>query len=137
MSMIETTISLVVLSVGILGMLAAQVTALQQSNHGRHVTEAAQLARDQLEMLQRLPWTHPAVAAGTAWSAPRATTQTVTRANGQTGTTEETFNVSWRVQAGASPNVRRVDVRVLWAEEDGSGSTANRQAYMSTLKAMD
>jgi Tfp pilus assembly protein PilV len=133
MSLIETTISLVVLSVGILGMMAAQITALQQNNQGRHSTEAAQLARDQMEFIQRLPWTHPAVAVSASWTAPRTSSVTVQRAGGQTGYTEQQFDTAWRVAAGATPELRRIDVRVQWTEDQG-GTSAPRSFVMSALK---
>jgi Tfp pilus assembly protein PilV len=137
MSLVETTIALSVLAVGILGMIAAQVTALHQNNEGRHSTEAAQLARDQIEMIQRLPWTHTAVLPTGAWTAPRASTTSIKRDNGQTALTEQSFDTSWRVTAGAAPNLRRVDVRVQWTEDTGTGTQGTYRVVMSTLKAQD
>jgi hypothetical protein len=133
-SLVETTIALVVLSVGILGMLAAQITALHQSNQGRHHTAAAQIARDQTELLMRLPWTDPAVLPTGVWSLPRATTTLVDGDPAQPGMVEQTFNVSWRVSPGATLNLRLIDVRVNWTEDTQGGAAANRQFVMSTLK---
>jgi Tfp pilus assembly protein PilV len=134
MSLVETSISLVILSVGILGMIAAQVTALQQSNQGRHSTEAAQLARDQMEFVQRLPWTHSAVTVSAGWTAPRTSSLMVQRSGAQTALAEQSFDVSWRVSAGATPDLRRVDVRVQWTEDTKAGAAANRSYVMSALK---
>ena len=136
MTLVETTCALGILAVGVLAMMAAQVTALQQNNRGRHTTEAAQIARDQMEFIQRLPWTHASVAPSAGWQLPRIVTQTVQRASGQTGYAEESFTTDWRVQPGANPNLRRVEVRVQWTEDASGGGTAgNRSIVMSTLKA--
>lgn len=135
MTLVETTIALGILAVGMLAMMAAQATSLQQNNQGRHTTEAAQIARDQLEFIQRLPWTHASVLPSAGWQAARTVTQTVQRANGQAGTTEESFTTDWRVQAGSNPNLRRVEVRIQWTEDASGGAAGNHALVMSTLKA--
>lgn len=134
MSLIETTISLVVLSVGILGMIAAQVTALHQNNQGRHSTEAAQFARDQMEMMQRLPWAHPTVQVTSNWTAPRTGTTYVQRQSGAAADSEQQFDTSWRVTATGNPNLRRIDVRVQWLDDSKGGTTATRSYVMTALK---
>ena len=54
-SMIEMMLALVILAGGLLAMLSVQVQALKQGRYGRHTTEAMQIARDQMELLMRLP----------------------------------------------------------------------------------
>ena len=134
-SIAETTISLAILAVGILGMIAAQGTALHENNQGRHTTAAAQVARDQLESLHRLPWTHPDLSVATNWKTGRTTQATVARQNGQTAYTEESFTSAHRVLAGQTADLRRIEVRVNWVEEDtGTGTPNTKQIVMSTLR---
>ena len=134
-SIAETTISMAILAIGILGMMAAQGTALHENNQGRHSTGASQVARDQMEALQRLPWTHPDLAVGSTWKTARTTQTSVKGQNGQTGYAEETFNSSHRVLAGPTPDLRRIEVRVNWVEEDaGTGSTNTKQVVISTMR---
>lgn len=135
MTLVETTIALGILAVGMLAMMAAQATSLQQNNQGRHTTEAAQIARDQMEFIQRLPWTHASLVPSAGWQAARTTTLAVQRLNGQTALTEETFLADWRIQPGANLNLRRVEVRVRWTEDAAGGVAGNHSVVMSTLKA--
>lgn len=133
MSLIETMIALVVLSVGILAMLAAQITALQQGNQGRHRTEAGQVARDQMEFLQRLPWNHLAVQASAGWKPVRQVALDVNGAGVQVFA-EQSFDLDYRVLPGATADLRRVDVRVQWTEDTDSGTSSTKEYVMSSLK---
>jgi Tfp pilus assembly protein PilV len=132
MTLVETTIALVILSVGILAMFAAQITALDQTSQGRHTTEAAQVARDQMEFLQRLPWTHASVQPSGAWYASR-TLSTKIRQSG-VDVLEQDFAMDYRVTASAiDADIRTIDVRVQWTDDD-SGGAVNRVFTMSGLK---
>ena len=71
LSLVELMIALAVLSVGLVGMLSMQTDALRGSRHGRHVSEGARVAEEQMELLQRLPW---AAIPPSGWSAPRTVT---------------------------------------------------------------
>jgi Tfp pilus assembly protein PilV len=132
-TLIETTIALVILSVGILAMFAAQITALEQTTQGRHTTDAAQIARDQLEFLQRLPWTHTAVLPSAGWKAVRLVTTTVSR-QGTASVQEQDFNMDYRVTTSVlDPAIRTVDVRVQWSDDDSGAGVAQRVYTMSSL----
>lgn len=132
-TLIETTIALVILGVGILAMLAAQITALEQTSQGRHSTEAAQIARDQIEFLQRLPWTHTAVQTSAGWKAPRVVTTNVAR-QGTAIVQEQDFNLDYRVTTSAlDPAIRTLDVRVRWNDDDSAGGSTQRAYTMSSL----
>ena len=61
MTLLEVMIALAVLAMGLLAMLAMQISAMRGGKYGRHTTEAAQLARDQMEYLHRLDWGDAAV----------------------------------------------------------------------------
>ena len=68
-SLIEVTIALGVLAVGLMAMLALQLHALRGGSLGRHASAAAMIARDQLELVQRLPFSS-ADLAPVAWTTP-------------------------------------------------------------------
>ena len=54
-TLIELMISLTVLMIGIIGILAMQMTSLRASGYSRHATEASVLAEDQMEALRSMP----------------------------------------------------------------------------------
>lgn len=133
-TLIETTIALVILGVGILAMLAAQITALEQTSQGRHSTEAAQVARDQMEFLQRLPWTHAAVAPSAGWKAARTVSTNVARQGGAAVVQEQDFSMDYRVMTSVlDPGMRTLDVRVQWSDDDSGAGGAQRIYTMTTL----
>ena len=132
-SLIETMIALLILAVGLLAMLAVQVTALQQGKWGRHTSEAATVARERVELIRRLPFTDPLVQP-TVWTPMLAVNRTVQATGAPAGGfIEQQFNVQWRITAaGFDPNLRTVDVRVAWNENDKQGAVAQRRYAMST-----
>ena len=132
-SLVETTIALLILAVGLLAMLAVQVTALQQGKWGRHTSEAAVVARERVELIRRLPFTDPLVQP-TAWTAPLAVNKTVQATGAPAGGfIEQQFTVQWRITAAVfDPNLRTVDVRVTWTENDRQGAVSQRRYAMST-----
>ena len=128
-------IALSILAVGLLAMLAVQISALRQGRMGRHVTQAAQVARDAMELLQRVDWTDPRLAP-TAWTALQPVTTVVQSAGGPAQ--EQVFNVQWRITNDvADANLRLLDVRVLW-NESGQGAAAPPRRYaMSSIRHND
>ena len=59
-TLIEAMVALVVFTIGMLGVLSASVLAHKQNGLAVHETRAANIARDLIDDLQRLPYTHPA-----------------------------------------------------------------------------
>ena len=130
-TLIEMMFAMVILAGGLLAMLAVQVQALKQGRYGRHTSEAMQIARDQMELLMRLPW-DDADAQPTAWTAPAALDVTVQNDGGAVA--QQTFNVSWRIQAAAfEPNARTVDIDVTWTESDANAGF-DRRYVLSSIK---
>lgn len=130
-TLIEMMFAMVIMAAGLLAMLAVQVQALQQGRYGRHTTEAMQLARDQMEIFMRLPWNDPAIQP-TAWTVPAPIDMMVQNDGG--AATQQTFNISWRIQAAAfEPNARSVDIDITWVEND-VGANFPRRYVLSTLK---
>ena len=135
MTILEVMIALAILAVGLLAMLAMQVSAMRGGKYGRHTTEAAQLARDQMEFLHRLDWGDPLIAP-TAWTAPVPTPVIVQSAGGPQQ--EMIYNVSYRVTNDAiDPNLRLVDVRVNWTEMNAPPGAPPRRYAMSTIRHDD
>ena len=126
LTLLELLIALTILSIGLLGLLAMQTQALQGSRHGRHVSEAARVAEQQMEFIQRQPW---AAIPPTAWSAPRIVNGPTSGAGPNQA---QPYSVTWRVQAGPDPALRLIDVQVNWiTPEAPAGSPGNTYAISS------
>ena len=131
-SLIEMMFALTILAGGLLAMLTAQVSALKQGKYGRHATEAAQVARDQMEYLLRLPWAAAAVQP-TNWTVATPVSLKFQDDAGQVQ--QQVFNISWRIQAAAfSADIRTVDVRVLWTEAEAAAGSPTRRYVISSNK---
>ncbi len=126
-TLIEVTIALTVLAIGMLALALMQIHAMQQGNQGRHTTRAAVVARDQLERFQRMGWGDIAVTGG--WTAPTPVTTVVqaTPAN----RVEQTYNVSWRITDLTAGRTRAIDVRVAWTEKE---RTAPKTLTLSSVR---
>ena len=140
MTILEVMIALGILAVGLLAMLAMQISAMRGGKYGRHTTEAAQLARDQMEYLHRLDW-GDALIAPTGWTAPTfmgtAGPRIVTVQSASGPQQEMVYNVSYRVTADPDTNLRHVDVRVNWAEMNAPPGAPPRRYAMSTIRHND
>jgi Tfp pilus assembly protein PilV len=130
MTLVEVMLATVLLAFGLLAMLALQLHAMRGGQRGRHYTEAAQIARDQMELMHRTPWTDPNVQP-TAWVAPVAVTNDVELDGGGTAQ-EQAFNVDWRITANGA-DLRQFDVRVTWYEpNDPPPPAVPRRRYAIT-----
>lgn len=135
LTLLEVMISLSILAVGLLAMLAMQASALKQGRYGRHTTMGAQIARDEMELLKRVPWADPRIQP-TGWTAPTAVPVTVQTPAG--AIQEQVFNVSRRVtQDPADANLRLVDVRVTWVEPTMPPNAPPRRYAMSSVRHND
>jgi len=140
MTLLEVMIALSVLALGLLAMLAMQVSAMRGGKYGRHTTEAAQLARDQMEYLNRLDWGDANIQP-TAWrvdfkgsGAPE-----IVMVDSAGGPQQEmTYTVAYRVtNDAADTNLRLVDVRVNWTEMNAPPGAPLRRYAMSTIRHDD
>lgn len=132
LTLLELLIALSILSVGLLGLLAMQTHALQGSRHGRHVSEAARVAEQQMELLQRQPW---AAIPPSAWSAPRTVVGPTSGGVGPSG--PQQYQVSWRVQAGPDPALRMLDVQVNWVRPDAPVGAPQGSYSISSVRHND
>ena len=117
-SLVEVMIAFTILGVGLLAVAGAQVKSIQGSQSGRHLTQGAILAQTQIEQLARSSWT-ALVPAG--WTAPVAVMTMVDDGNG--GSAEQTYNVSWQFLDLLAGETRSIDVRVNWTEPNGRNRT--------------
>ena len=140
MTLIEVMIALGVLALGLLAMLAMQVSAMRGGKYGRHATEAAQLARDQMEYLHRLDWSAAEVQP-TAWTVDfmGSLAPEIVEVQSAGGLQQEmTYSVSYRVTNDAiDTNLRLVDVRVTWTEMNAPPGAPPRRYAMSTIRHDD
>jgi type IV pilus assembly protein PilV len=131
LTLLELLVAMTILSIGLLGLLAMQTQALQGSRHGRHVSEAARVAEQQMEFLQRQPWAAIPVS---AWSAPRTV---VGPSNGLGPGQGQNYTVIWRVQAGPDPALRLLDVQVNWRDPDAPVNSPGSVYSISSVRHND
>lgn len=139
MTLLEVMVALAILGVGLLAMLAMQVSAMRNGKYGRHTTQAAQLGRLQMEWLHRLDWAD-ADMQPTGWKVDflgdaNPETFLVDTASGQLA--GMTYTVAYRVTNGADANLRLVDVRVNWTEARANPGAPPRRYAMSTIRHND
>lgn len=132
-TLLELMIALSLVAVGALTMALAQLQALADGNRARHRSHAATIARDQMELLQGMAFSDPAVAAmgSSDFATPPWLDNTADpslsageiplRVNRPGGRVDETvYTIYYRIAAddAAPPNpaLRIVDLEVIWNE---------------------
>lgn len=118
-TLLEVMIAMVILGFGLLTMALMQLTAMNGGRAGRHSTQAAVMARDQLETFQRLAWADPQLGATGGWTAPVAVDVTPDGAAGP----EQSYALSWRIADTTPSWIKSIDVRVTWNEPNFNGRT--------------
>lgn len=138
-TLLEVLIALTILGFGLLGLAAMQVHAMREGSTGRHNSDAARIARDQMEQIQSMPFATVAAAAGLGWSAPpwinvagfgpgQIPVQIRTAPGAAPGAgVEQVYNVAWNVTTvGGNPNLLNVDVEVTWTEPNRPNAKPTR-----------
>lgn len=135
-TLVEVTISLLILAFGLLGIMVMQVYSLQGGERGRHLTRASAIARDQLEQLHRLPFGDAQLADTSALPGPPAGFTAPVQVNeivqAAPDRVEQAYAVAWRV-SDLGPSLKAIDVRVTWDEPDRPG----RETALSTVRHDD
>jgi type IV pilus assembly protein PilV len=100
-SIIEIMISVLILSVGILGVMSMQISSIRANSGARHLTESATLCADQFEKMVSMSYHDVDLAP--------ATTTTFTQGK---------YTVQWGVSAEDIPvnNMKTITMTVSWAE---------------------
>jgi Tfp pilus assembly protein PilV len=139
-SLLEVMIGLAILAFGLLGLAAMQIQAMGSSAKGRGLGRAAEIAKEQMERVQMLPWAQVAPTGGfvapgwIAYAGYAAGEVPVTAdlPNQPGGAVEQVYAVRWQVaDANAVGTLRDVDVRVQWTEAGGRA----RNYTLSTTRA--
>ncbi|MGH0037791.1 MAG: type IV pilus modification PilV family protein [Myxococcota bacterium] len=144
-SLIEVSISLGILAFGLLTIAVMQIQALRDGSKGRHVYTAAMIAREQVEQIQRVPFSRITTKGwndNAAWMANVGLTRgdvnvDVQEADGGTST-EQLYNIEWQISTiPGSPDLRNVELEVSWAERNQRNAkptrTGNPTVAMSTI----
>lgn len=128
-SLLEILIALAILGFGLLGLAAMQLHAMREGSTSRYSSDAARIARDQMEQIQRMPFATVGAAAGAGFQAPPwinvagfapgqlpVQIQTAPAAPPGAGLVQ-VYNVAWNVNTvPGDPNLLSVDVEVSWTE---------------------
>jgi prepilin-type N-terminal cleavage/methylation domain-containing protein len=130
-SLLEVLIALSILAVGLLAMAAVQIQALKFGRVGRHTSDAALVARNEMERLQRLDWDDADVAPTGGWTLPDTWDQDMVTTGGTE--TEQTYAFRRRVVDVVAGDVKSIDVQVQWNEPN----RPNRVFTISSLKKND
>ena len=138
LTLLELMIAMVILAIGLLGLLTMQIEAMKSGRTGKHVTDAARIAQDQMETLTNQAW---ALSGPTGWTVPIVVngadaTNAATAAAAATGqSVQQIFNMNWRItQLGAVTDLRRLDVRVTWAEPGDDPAMPLRRFAVSSMR---
>jgi len=142
-TLLEIMITLTVVAVGLMAMMMMQVQALKDGSRGRHRTGAAMIARDQIERIQDMPFSDPALDvmdpldwttppwlenASDATLGPGEVPVAVSQAGGSVR--DIVYDVMYLVgpddPGDPNPDLRRVDLEVIWDEEGISNNRPTR-----------
>jgi len=128
-TLIEVMISATILAVGLLALAGMQVSAIRGGKQGRHTTEAAAIARSQLEQFDRMAW---GSLTATGWTAAAAVTNSGNTVQSTAGNlVEEAYNIQWRITDVVAGETKNIDVQVTWT--DNSNGQA-KTLVLSTTK---
>ncbi len=137
-TLIEVMAAMAMLGFGLLALSTLQIRAMKEGGSGWRTNQAAVIARDALEVVQRLPWAQVAATGGFAappWISfggyPAGDIPVTVAGSGSTTNLFEVYSVRWRVtDNGGSAFLRDVDIQVSWNEDH----FPNRQLTLSTLR---
>lgn len=129
-----------ILATGLLAVSAAQLYAMRGASSGRHGSDAAEIAQQRVELMQRVRWTDTFVdplitsTAGAWVDAPAPFQTLVTTSTGVVA--EQTYTLQTRVTDTVSASgvyLKTIDVRVNWDEPNRPGRTYT----ISTMRHRD
>ena len=142
-TLLELMITVSLIAIGALGLALAQLQALAEGNRARHRTNAATIARDQMEFIQGMGFSEDALAetASTNFVTPPwldngtdlalAPGEIPLRVDRPGGAMDEiVYSVYYRVAADdgtpSNPALRVVDLEVIWNERGVSNVKPTR-----------
>ncbi len=107
LSLIEVMISIVVLSFGLLGVAAMQVTAIQVNSVANKITNSSTILQDKIETLMSLPFNHADLSDATDLGLCEEHIEPSPPAG---------FAVVWCVDADVNGTEKTIDLRATWLE---------------------
>jgi len=113
-TLIEVMISLGILAFGLLGVAAMQLYSLRQGQVGKHTAQAATVAQDRLERLNRMSFA--ALNPAGTWQNVGTVTETIVAASGNRD--EAVYTVQERITNVVANYTKNIDVRVTWSEAE-------------------
>ena len=142
-TLVELMIAFTVCAVGLVAVMMMQIQALRQGAMGRHRSGATMIAQDQIERIQNTAFSNTAldVMNPLVWTTPPwlGNGGDVTLAPGEIPVTVTTpagdirdivFTVNYLVSAddvgSPDPNLRRVDLEVIWTEDNVGNNKPTR-----------
>lgn len=137
-TLLEVMVAMGILASGLLAVSAAQLYAMRGGKTGRHTTDAAEVAQQQIEKMQRLAWADLELAStGGAWAPVPALVRNNDIATTAAPVTEQGYSLQWRVTDTIGPSgavfLKTIDVRVQWDEPNRPG----RSYTVSTMRHND
>lgn len=144
-SLIEISMALGILAFGLLTIAIMQIQALRDGSKGRHTYTAAMIAREQVEQVQRIPfsqistknWNDPAPwMAGVGLSRGPVSVD-VQEADGGIAV-EQAYNIEWQITTiPGNPDLRNIELEVTWTERNTPNAKLTRTGLptvsMSTI----
>jgi len=118
-TLIEVMIALGILAFGLLGVAAMQLYSLRQGQVGKHTAQAATIAQDQLERLNRMNFA--ALNPVGTWQNVGTVTEKIVAASGNRD--EAIYTVEERISNVVANYTKNIDVRVTWSEVDDPNKT--------------
>jgi prepilin-type N-terminal cleavage/methylation domain-containing protein len=115
-TLIEVMIALGIFAFGMVTLSAMQLHAMHGRSSGRHMTQAATIAKTQMERFQQEAWASVAPTGG--WAPPVTVNNTVQSSPDRV---EQAYTVDWRITDLVAGWTRTIDVRVQWNEPKRSG----------------
>lgn len=147
-TLLELLITLGIVAVGLLAMIMMQIQAMRDGSRGRHRTGAAMIARDQIERIQNMPFSDTVldVMSPLTWATPPwlDNSSDATLAPGELpvtvsqpgGDVRDLVYTVWYLVgpddvASPNPDLRRVDLEVVWNEEGINNNQPTRTGQPS------
>ena len=120
-TLIEVMIALTIMSVGVLSIGLAQLSALKLSTMSGRLSQAMYLAEEQMEIFRSMPWGPTFTTAAVNVPDPQGLITPVQGDSAQ-------FNRSWTITPNAPPHgLTGITVTVVWANSNGARQTVALQ----------
>ena len=117
-TLIEVMIALAIMSIGVLSLGVAQLTAMRMSSTSSHLSQAMYLAEEQMEIFRSMPW--GATFTALVVDQPDPGNPIVPVAGDASA-----YNRSWTIQPNQPPhNLSEITITVTWVNATGSRQNA-------------